>query len=114
MGLISGIVELIKQAISWIKKVFQFVINGIFNFLAHCVNWFKSLRLDKRKHIPFVGKANEFKEMLGQAPVKDYGIFQGVFDQETEEIVANQFIEADDIDATTRETLGNEDLVVLT
>lgn len=113
MGLISGIVALIKMAIPYIVKIVKFIIKH-FDFFANCINWFKSLRLDKRKHIPFVGKANELKEMLGQAPVKDYGIFQGVFDQETEEIVANQFIEADDIDANTRKALGNEDLIVLT
>lgn len=113
MGLISGIVELIKQAISWIKKVFQFVINGIFNFLAHCVNWFKSLRLDKNRHVPFVANGEQFKDMLKTAPKKNVGIFQGVFDEATEEIVANQFIEADALDPKTREVLGNEDLVVL-
>jgi ribosomal protein L30/L7E len=113
MGLISGIVELIKQAISWIKKVFQYVINGIFNFLAHCVNWFKSLRLDKNRHVPFVANGEQFKDMLKTAPKKNVGIFQGVFDEVTEEIVANQFIEADALDPKTREVLGNEDLVVL-
>lgn len=113
MGLISGIVELIKQAISWIKKVFQYVINGIFNFLAHCVNWFKSLRLDKNRHVPFVANGEQFKDMLKTAPKKNVGIFQGVFDEATEEIVANQFIEADALDPKTREVLGNEDLVVL-
>ena len=81
MGLISGIVELIKQAISWIKKVFQFVINGIFNFLAHCVNWFKSLRLDKNRHVPFVANGNQFKDMLQTAPKKNVGIFEGVFNK---------------------------------
>lgn len=113
MGLISGIVELIKRAISWIKKVFQFVINGIFNFLAHCVNWFKSLRLDKNRHVPFVANGEQFKDMLKTAPKKNVGIFQGVFDEATEEIVANQFIEADALDPKTRKVLGNEDLVVL-
>jgi hypothetical protein len=113
MGLISGIVELIKRAISWIKKVFQFVINGIFNFLAHCVNWFKSLRLDKNRHVPFVANGEQFKDMLKTAPKKNVGIFQGVFDEATDEIVENRFIEADALDPKTREVLGNEDLVVL-
>ena len=113
MGLISVIAELIKRAISWIKKVFQFVINGIFNFLAHCVNWFKSLRLDKNRHVPFVANGEQFKDMLKTAPKKNVGIFQGVFDEATEEIVANQFIEADALDPKTREVLGDEDLVVL-
>ena len=114
MGLISGIVELIKGAISWIKQIVKRVINGIFNFLADCVNWIKSLRLKKNKHIPFVADAKSFKEMLKTAPTKDFGIFQGVYDEDIDEITHHQFIEADAVDATTRETLGNEDLVVLT
>ena len=113
MGLISGIVELIKQAISWIKKVFQYVINGIFNFLAHCVNWFKSLKLDKNRHVPFVANGNQFKEMLQKAPTKNVGIFEGVYDEATDEIIENRFIEADALDPKTREVLGDEDLVVL-
>ena len=113
MGLISGIAELIQRAISWIKKVFQFVINGIFNFLAHCVNWFKSLRLDKNRHVPFVANGNQFKEMLQKAPTKNVGIFEGVYDEATDEIVENRFIEADALEPKTREVLGNEDLVVL-
>lgn len=114
MGLISGIVELIKQAISWIKKVFQFIVEGFFNFMAHCVNWFKSLRLDKNRHIPFIANGNQFKDMLEKAPVKKAGIFEGVFDEATDEIIENRFIEADALDAKTREVLDDEDLVVLT
>ena len=114
MGLISGIVELIKGAIRWIKQIVKRVINGIFNFLADCVNWIKSLRLKKDKHIPFVADAKSFKEMLKTAPTKDVGIFEGVYDEATEEIIENRFIEADALDPKTREVLGNEDLVVLT
>lgn len=113
MGLISGIVELIKGAIRWIKQIVKRVINGIFNFLAHCVNWFKSLRLDKNRHVPFVANGNQFKEMLQKAPTKNVGIFEGVYDEVTDEIVENRFIEADALDPKTREVLGDEDLVVL-
>lgn len=114
MGFISNIIEAIKSAIRWIKNLVKRVINGIFDFLAYCVNWFKSLRLNKEKHIPFVADAKAFKEMLKTAPTKNVGIFEGVFDETTDEIIHHQFIEADDVDEKTKETLGDEDLVILT
>ncbi len=40
MGFISNIIEAIKGAIRWITNLVKRVINGIFDFLAHCVNWF--------------------------------------------------------------------------
>ncbi len=114
MGFISNIIEAIKGAIRLITNLVKRVINGIFDFLADCVNWVKSLRLNKEKHIPFVADAKAFKEMLKTAPTKNVGIFEGVFDETTEEIIHHQFIEADDVDTKTREVLGNEDIVVLT
>lgn len=108
-----NIVDLIKGAIRWIKNLVKRIINGIFSFAQHCVQWFKKQRLDKNKHVPFVADASKFKDMLKTAPVKNVGIFQGVFDEETDEIISNQFIEADALDAKTRSVLGNEELVVL-
>lgn len=113
MGFISNIIEAIKGAIRWIKNIIKRVIEGVFDFLAHCVNWFKSLRLNKEKHVPFVADAKAFKEMLKTAPTKNVGIFEGVYDETTDEIIANQFIEADAVDTKTKEVLGEEDLVVL-
>ncbi len=57
--------------------------------------------------------AKAFKEMLKTAPTKNVGIFEGVYDETTDEIIANQFIEADAVDTKTKEVLGEEDLVVL-
>lgn len=51
--------------------------------------------------------------MLQKAPTKNVGIFEGVYDEATDEIVENRFIEADALDPKTREVLGDEDLVVL-
>lgn len=88
------------------------IIDGSVNFME-VVNYFKSLKLDKEKHIPFVAKAEAFKEILKFEPKKQVALFIGVFDDEATEIIHSQIIEADELDAKTREVLGNEDLVVL-
>lgn len=109
----SKIIDLIKGAINFIKNLVKKIITGIFNFIAHCVNWFKSLSLDKNKDVPFIANPEQFKEMLRNAPVKKVGIFEGVFDQELNEITYNQNVEADALDEQTLKTLGQEAIVVL-
>lgn len=88
------------------------IIEGSVTFME-VVNYFKSLKLDKEKHIPFLAKAEVFKEILKFEPKKQVALFIGVFDEEATEIIHSQIIEADELDAKTREVLGNEDLVVL-
>ena len=51
--------------------------------------------------------------MLQKAPVKDVGIFKGVYNEETDEITHNEYIEADALDQKTQQVLGKEELVVL-
>lgn len=88
-------------------------IDGTINF-ADVVGWFKSLKLDKEKDIPFVGNANAFKDMLQNfEQKKSVALFIGVFDEKFDKIIHSQIIEADDFDQKTREVLGSEDLVVL-
>jgi hypothetical protein len=87
-------------------------IEDCLNFLE-VVNWFKTLKLDKNKHIPFVAKGSQFKDMLSIQLTKKESLFVGVYDEEKEEIVHAKFIETDELDAKTREVLGNEDLIVL-
>ena len=88
-------------------------IDGTINF-ADVVGWFKSLKLDKEKDIPFVGNANAFKDMLQNfEQKKSEALFIGVFDEKSDKIIHSQIIEADDFDQKTREVLGSEDLVVL-
>ncbi len=88
-------------------------IDGTINF-ADVVGWFKSLKLDKEKDIPFVGNANVFKDMLQNfEQKKSVALFIGVFDEKSDKIIHSQIIEADDFDQKTREVLGSEDLVVL-
>jgi hypothetical protein len=87
-------------------------IDGSVNFIE-VVNYFKSLKLDKEKHIPFVAKAEVFKEILKFEPKKQVALFIAVFDKNLNEIIHSQIIEADELDAKTLEVLGVEDLVVL-
>jgi hypothetical protein len=73
-------------------------IDGTINF-ADVVGWFKSLKLDKEKDIPFVGNANIFKDMLQNfEQKKSVALFIGVFDEKSDKIIHSQIIEADDFD----------------
>jgi len=109
------IINLILKALQWIKNVVSKIIIGVLRFATHVVNWFKNLNLDQHKDIPFIANSNsaEFKEMLKNAPVRNVGIFQGVYDEETDRISHCEYLAADSIDDQTRQVLGDEKLVVL-
>lgn len=108
------IISLIKNAFRFIRNLVKVIISGVFNFARNVVAWFKNIyNLDKEEDTPFMANASKFKEMLKTAPTKNVGIFQGVYNEETDEITHNQYLEADELDAKTREVLGDEPLVVL-
>lgn len=109
------IVYYVKKAFQWIKNLITKVINGLVNFFSHVVGWFKSLYLNQQTDIPFVinAKSPEFKEMLQKAPQKNVGIFQGVYNEQTEEITHHEYIAADALDSQTKNVLGSESMVVL-
>lgn len=109
------IIEYIKQAFAYIKKLVVRIINGCLNFAKHIVGWFKNLNLLQKRDVPFIANANspEFKAMLQKAPTKNVGIFEGVYNQETEEIVHHTYLDADSVDKQTYDLLKNENLVVL-
>ena len=113
MGIINSLVAAIKAAFRWITKIVRNIIRGILNFFTEVVDWFRSLSLDKEKDTPFIADAEQFKDMLKTAPKKNVGIFEGVYDEEADEIVHQRYLEADELDAKTKEVLGNEPLVVL-
>lgn len=114
MGFFGSIIDAIKAAFRFIRNLVRYVIRGILNFAANVVGWFKKIyNLDQQVDTPFIADANQFKEMLNTAPTKNVGIFQGVYNEEEDEITHNQYIEADGLDEQTRNVLGNEPLVVL-
>lgn len=109
----DSIIAAIKAAFRYIVNLVRNVINGILNFAKEVVGWFKSLRLNPQEDTPFIADASEFKEMLKAAPKKNVGIFEGVYNEETDEITANRYLDADEVDQKTKDVLGNESLVVL-
>lgn len=114
MGFVSSVIEAIKGAFRFIRNLVKYIIRGILNFATHVVGWFRKIyNLDQEVDTPFIADAEQFKDMLKTAPTKNVGIFQGVYNEEEDEITHHQYLEADAVDAKTREVLGNEDLVVL-
>lgn len=111
----NKISNMIIQAFQWLKRFVKKVINGVLSFAKNVVGWFKNLNLNPNTQTPFIANANapELKEMIKNAPVKNVGIFEGVYNEETNEIEHAQLIEADAVDKDTYQTLGNETLVVL-
>lgn len=94
------------------KEISVKTIEGKVNF-QDIVAWFKSLSLDKNKDVPFIAKATELKDMLNYETKKNAALFVGVFNEEKNEIIHAQIIEADSFDDQTLEVLGNEAIVVL-
>ncbi|MBO7276991.1 MAG: hypothetical protein J6U84_03415 [Bacteroidales bacterium] len=108
-----------KDIISKIRKKLKHkeiypvkTIEGKVNF-QDIVAWFKSLSLDKNKDVPFIAKATELKDMLNYETKKNAALFVGVFNEEKNEIIHAQIIEADSFDDKILEVLGNEAIVVL-
>ena len=95
------------------KEIYSIkTIEGKVNF-QDIVAWFKSLSLDKNKDIPFIAKADLFKDMLNYETKKNAALFVGVFNEEKNEIIHAQIIEADSFDDQTLEVLGKESIVIL-
>lgn len=87
-------------------------IDGSTNF-SDIVGWFKTLKLDKEKDVPFIADLNVFKGMLKFEQKKNVALFIGVYDENLDKIIHSQIIEADELDQKTLEVLGIEKLVVL-
>lgn len=112
--MIDELLELIKQAFLFIKNFIRRVINGILNFTRDILIKLRSWNLRQNTDVPFIADMNFFKKQLETAPVKDVGLFIGVYSKDTGEIRENpEVIEADSLDEKTRSVMGDEPLVVL-
>lgn len=108
------LIEAIKAAFRFVRNLVRYVVQGILNFVQHVVGWFKKIyNLDKERHTPFIADMNKFKDMLAQAPTKNVGIFEGVYDEVADEITHTREVDADSLDSKTKQIMGGEDLVVL-
>ena len=108
-----NLIEAIKGAFRYIVNLVRKVINGVLNFVKDVVKWFRRLNQKNKKDTPFVADADKFKELLKTAPKKKVGIFEGVYNEDEDEITAHQYVDADSVDQQTKSVLGNEPLVVL-
>lgn len=113
MGLVSEIVAAITSAFQWLRSFISKIIAGILDFTKYVVDYFRNKHLQKGKDVPFIADAETFKDALHKAPTKNVGIFEGVYNEETNEIEHGRYLEADSKDAQTRNVLGNEKIVVL-
>ena len=102
-----------SQVLTWFKNIVRKVINGVLEFAQQVVGYFRNLNLKPQIHVPFMANLDSFKQELKNAPVKKVGIFQGVFNEQTNEFEHINQVEADSLDQKTKEVLGREELVVL-
>ena len=109
------IFDAIGALFSFIGEIIATIIDGAISFFNHIVGWFKGLKLKKGRDVPFIADANKekFKELIHKAPTKNVGIFEGVYNEDTEEITEYRYLDAEEIDDATRDTLDGEDVVVL-
>lgn len=92
-----------------VKRLIVFIVN----FITHVLDYFKRLFLHAERHKPFIANLSKIKAEFKDAPVKNCGIFEGVYDEVTDDIIHKLIIESDSLDTKTREILGNNKLVVL-
>ena len=113
--MLDMIFDAVGAFIECVGTIVWTIIEGFISFAKDVVGYFKGLILRKGRDIPFIADANkpEFKEMLKNAPVCDCGIFEGTYNEETDEIENTRFITSDELDERTSSVLKNDGLVVL-
>ncbi|MCI5776151.1 MAG: hypothetical protein MR215_00730 [Bacteroidales bacterium] len=85
-------VDLIVTVVSWVENV---------------VGWFKKLKLDKKRHIPLIIDMKTLRKQLDNAPViEGSGVFEAVYDEQTDEMVAHNTIKANSLDRKTQDALN--------
>ena len=103
---IGELFDVIGELVAW-------VIEGILTFADYVVDYFKGLKLRKGRDIPFIADENKLADLIHQAPTKNVGIFEGTYNEDTNEIENYRAIEADELEPKFKDILGNEKLVVL-
>ena len=106
MGLFDSIFSFIKSAIGSIKKFFKRFIKGVLSFFNNVVSWFRKLALIPGRDIPFIMEASKLKEMLNTAPEHHCGVFNAVYNEETDSITHHEFVGADKLDSETKSVLN--------
>lgn len=111
--MIDLICDAIDDLFSSIGGVISWIINGIMSMWEHVVGYFRGLNLRQGRDIPFVADQNKLADLIHSAPQKNVGIFEGTFNEYTNEIENYRSVEADEMDADMKRLIGREKLVVL-
>lgn len=111
--MISLIISALTVAL--ISAVTQLIIEGILALTKYVVDYFRGLRLRKGRDIPFIADKNhkKIRELINQAPKKKVGIFEGTYNEDTDEIENLRDLQADELGQDVKDILDNEPLVVL-
>lgn len=103
----STIWDGLKNLFKVIADALQLIKKAIVNFVHDVVNYFKSLTLDPKKDTPFVIEAGKLGEMIKEAPKVKIGIFEGVYNEDTNTIKNFREISADKMDDQTNDLMKN-------
>lgn len=115
MGFLNTFFGAIEYVFNYLIETVKKYFVAVLNFMAHVVNYFKNLNLDPNKQTPFVMDAKKLKEMIHNAPVVNCGVFEAVYNENTEELESYRHISSNQLDAQTRDILSKDEdgLVVL-
>lgn len=120
----DAVIDLIFGAIECLVDFVIDVIDGIISFIDDIVGYFKKLSLIQGKDVPVCIRGDVIKPMLDEATIVKVGgifandgakkcVFQGVYDEETNQIKQGRFIKGQNLDPQTEEALGKNGVAVL-
>ena len=105
--------EKLTDFFDFIGEIIAIIIDGVITLFDHVKCYFRGLNLRRGRDIPFIADENKIADLIHNAPVKDCGIFEATFNEDTQKIENYRLLEADALDDDIRECLGDEKLVVL-
>lgn len=107
------IFDAIETFFNAVRDFVHSVIDGMISFIECVTDYFRGLKLRKGRDVPFIADKGKLADIIHQAPVKEIGIFEGTYNEDTDEIENARVIEADELDDRTKEILKDEKLVIL-
>lgn len=113
--MIDTILDLIASAIKFVVDFIIDIIDGVISFWNDLVDYFKKLTLVKGRDLPFVVDAKKIRGMLDNAPTMEIpGLFEGVYNEETDKIEHGRFVYGNDLDEKTKDVIKDQGIVILT
>ncbi len=106
--------KIIKAVVSFVHDL----VDGLFEILENIFGDNMPQSVDQSPVKPFVANMDE---LIKNAPVKDYNLFQqkknnylkGVYDTRTCEIKSPTYVAGDSVDQRTKDEMGDEPIIVI-